>query len=36
MRARYPDHTGRVVRDDISIAYEVYENGGPTIVLLPT
>ncbi len=36
MRARYPDHTGEVVRDGLSIAFEVYENSGPTIVLLPT
>lgn len=36
MRARYPDHTGEVVRDGLSIAYEIYENSGPTIALLPT
>lgn len=36
MRARYPDHDGQIVRDGLSIAYEVYENSGPTILLLPT
>lgn len=36
MRPRYPDHVGEVVRDGLSIAFEVYENSGPTIVLLPT
>lgn len=36
MRARYPDHIGQVVRDGVSIAFEVYENSGPTIMLLPT
>jgi pimeloyl-ACP methyl ester carboxylesterase len=36
MRARYPDHDGFVERDGVRVAYEVYGNHGPTIVLLPT
>jgi pimeloyl-ACP methyl ester carboxylesterase len=36
MRARLPDLEGEVVRDGLRIAYEVYENSGPTILLLPT
>ena len=34
MRAREPDHTGRVERDGVSVGYEVFGDGGPTIVLL--
>lgn len=36
MRARYPDSTGFVDRDGVDIFYEVYENDGPTVVLVPT
>jgi pimeloyl-ACP methyl ester carboxylesterase/predicted glycosyltransferase len=36
MRARYPDRDGYVDRDGIDIYYEVYDNDGPTIVLVPT
>lgn len=36
MRARYPDREGNVDRDGVEIFYEVYENHGPTIVLVPT
>ena len=36
MRARYPDREGYVDRDGIEIYYEVYDNEGPTIVLVPT
>lgn len=36
MRARYPDREGFVDRDGVSIFYEVYENDGPTVVLVPT
>lgn len=36
MRARYPDRDGFVVRDGIKVAFEVYENHNPTILLMPT
>jgi len=36
MRAVYPDHVGTVERGGVDIAYEVYENDGPTILLVPT
>lgn len=36
MRARYPDTEGYVDRDGVGIFYEVYENDGPTVVLVPT
>ena len=36
MRARYPDHEGYVDRDGVDIFYEVYDNAGPTVVLVPT
>lgn len=36
MRARYPDADGYVDRDGVKIYYEVYENAGPTILLMPT
>lgn len=40
MRARYPDVEGTVVRDGVSLGYEVYGDLGatsrPTILLLPT
>ena len=35
MRARYPDREGYVDRDGVDIYYEVYENEGPTVVLVP-
>jgi pimeloyl-ACP methyl ester carboxylesterase len=35
-RARYPDETGYVERDGIRISYEVYGDGEPTVLLLPT
>jgi pimeloyl-ACP methyl ester carboxylesterase/predicted glycosyltransferase len=35
-RARYPDESGYVERDGISIYYEVYGSGEPTVLLLPT
>jgi pimeloyl-ACP methyl ester carboxylesterase len=35
-RARYPDHEGYVERDGIRVFYEVYGDGGPTVLLLPT
>jgi pimeloyl-ACP methyl ester carboxylesterase/predicted glycosyltransferase len=34
MRAREPDYTGRVERDGVSVGYEVFGDGEPTIVLL--
>jgi len=34
-RARYPDHEGFVERDGVRIFYEVYGDGGPTILLVP-
>ncbi len=36
MRARYPDREGYVDRDGVEIYYEIYDNEGPTIVLVPT
>jgi pimeloyl-ACP methyl ester carboxylesterase/predicted glycosyltransferase len=37
MRARLPDHHGRVERDGVSLAYEVHGEGNePTVVLAPT
>jgi pimeloyl-ACP methyl ester carboxylesterase/predicted glycosyltransferase len=35
-RARYPDEQGYVERDGVRIFYEVYGQGGPTVLLLPT
>ena len=36
MRARYPDKEGFVDRDGVNIHFELYENDGPTILLMPT
>lgn len=36
MRARLPDLEGRIESGGVSIAYEVYGEGSPTILLLPT
>ena len=35
-RARYPDESGYVERDDVAAYYEVYGSGEPTVLLLPT
>jgi len=35
-RARYPDTEGYVERDGVNVFYEVYGEGEPTILLLPT
>jgi pimeloyl-ACP methyl ester carboxylesterase len=35
-RARYPDLTGTVERNGIGVFYEVYGDGEPTVLLLPT
>jgi pimeloyl-ACP methyl ester carboxylesterase/predicted glycosyltransferase len=35
-RARYPDAEGHVERDGVRVFYEVYGDGDPTVVLLPT
>jgi pimeloyl-ACP methyl ester carboxylesterase/predicted glycosyltransferase len=35
-RARYPDETGYVQRDGVRTFYEVYGEGEPTVLLLPT
>ncbi|MGE5689109.1 MAG: alpha/beta fold hydrolase [Pseudomonadota bacterium] len=35
-RARYPDREGYVERDGVRIFYEVYGDGDPTVLLLPT
>jgi pimeloyl-ACP methyl ester carboxylesterase/predicted glycosyltransferase len=35
MRAVEPDRTGVVDRDEVGIYYEVYENDGPTLLLIP-
>jgi pimeloyl-ACP methyl ester carboxylesterase len=34
-RARYPDREGFVEREGVRVFYEVYGDGGPSIVLLP-
>ncbi len=36
MRARYPDETGFIERDGVRIGYEVYGDGDPTILFMPT
>ena len=36
MRARYPDHDGYVERDGVKVFYEVFGQGEPTILLMPT
>lgn len=36
MRAHYPDVEGHVERDGVQLGYEVYGDGDPTILLLPT
>src|SRR5204862_4169423 len=36
MRARYPDDEGHVERDGVRSFYEVYGEGEPTLLLLPT
>ncbi len=35
-RARSPDREGHIARDGVRVFYEVYGDGDPTIVLLPT
>jgi pimeloyl-ACP methyl ester carboxylesterase/predicted glycosyltransferase len=35
-RARYPDEDGYVERDGVRVFYEVYGDGEPTVLLLPT
>jgi len=35
-RARYPDQEGYVERDGVHVFYEVYGEGEPTVLLLPT
>jgi hypothetical protein len=35
-RARYPDESGYVARDGVRTFYEVYGDGEPTVLLLPT
>ena len=35
-RARYPDTEGYVERDGVRTFYEVYGEGEPTVLLLPT
>jgi pimeloyl-ACP methyl ester carboxylesterase len=36
VRARYPDTDGYVERDGVKVFYEVFGDGDPTILLLPT
>lgn len=36
MRARYPDVAGHVERDGVRLGYEIFGEGDPTILLLPT
>src|SRR6476619_842001 len=36
MRARYPDDEGFVERDGVRTFYEVYGDGKPTVLLMPT
>ena len=36
MRARYPEQDGYVERDGVKVFYEVFGDGAPTILLMPT
>lgn len=36
MRARYPDREGVLAERGVHLHYELYENEGPTVVLVPT
>jgi pimeloyl-ACP methyl ester carboxylesterase len=36
MRARYPDTDGYIERDGVKVFFEVYGDGDPTILLMPT
>jgi len=36
VRAAYPDHAGHVKRDGFKLGFEVFGDGDPTILLLPT
>lgn len=36
MRARYPDRDGHIDRAGVRIFYELYENDGPTLFLVPS
>ena len=36
MRASYPDAQGFITRDGVKLGYEVYGDGEPTVLLLPT
>ena len=36
MRAREPDHDGFVERDGVKVGYEVFGEGDPTIIFLPS
>jgi len=36
MRASHPDYAGHLERDGVSLGYEVFGDGEPTILLLPT
>jgi pimeloyl-ACP methyl ester carboxylesterase len=36
MRARYPDAEGFVARDGVKVFYEVFGDGDPTVLLMPT
>lgn len=36
MRARYPDIQAHVERDGVSLGYEVFGDGEPTVLLMPT
>src|SRR5437899_7375429 len=36
MRARYPDLDGYVERDGVKVFYEVFGDGEPTVLLMPT
>jgi pimeloyl-ACP methyl ester carboxylesterase len=36
MRARYPDRDGYIERDGVKVFYEVFGDGEPTLLLMPT
>ncbi|MGH2828838.1 MAG: alpha/beta fold hydrolase, partial [Actinomycetota bacterium] len=36
MRAREPDNSGYIVRDGVNVYYEVFGDGEPTVLLMPT
>jgi pimeloyl-ACP methyl ester carboxylesterase len=36
MKAKQPDHQDFIARDGVKVAFELYQNDGPTVLLMPT